>query len=87
MHTDIDDDDALKEQDTTVKSFDEQMAGWFKFVQIDDGSIPAVFHANGEDNEALNLKKSIAAAFQANFKGTSKKTEADPQSLHVAEYT
>ena len=56
-------------------------------MQIDDGSIPAVFHDNSEDSDALNFKKAIVAAFQANFKGTSKKIEADPQSLHVAEYT
>ena len=27
------------------------------------------------------------SAFQANFEGTSVKEEADPQSLHTAEYT
>ena len=63
------------------------MSGWFKFVQTEDGSVPAVFHNNGDDPTALNFKKAISAAFQANFKGTSRKIEADPQSLHVAEYT
>ena len=87
LHTDIDDDDALEERDTIVKSFDDLMTGWLKFVQTDDGSIPAVFHDNSEDSDALNFKKAIVAAFQANFKGTSNKVEADPQSLHVAEYT
>lgn len=63
------------------------MAQWFKFVQTEDGSIPAVFHPNSEDANSINFKKAITAAFQANFKGTSSKVEADPQSVHVAEYT
>ena len=63
------------------------MSGWFKFVQTEDGSVPAVIHQNAEDSDALNFKKSIVAAFQANFKGTKKKVEADLQSTHVAEYT
>ena len=63
------------------------MSGWFKYVQTEDGSIPAIFHAKGEDVAALNFKKGLTAAFQANFKGTSSKVEADPQSIHVAKYT
>ena len=74
-------------EETTVKTFDDTMSGWFKFVQTEDGSVPAVIHQNAEDSDALNFKKSIVAAFQANFKGTSRKVEADPQSIHVAEYT
>ena len=63
------------------------LEGWFKFVQTEDGSIPAVFHSNADDVQAINFKKAIVAAFQANFKGTSTKLEADSQSLHKAEYT
>ena len=63
------------------------MSGWFKFVQTEDGSVPAVFHNNEDDLASINFKRSISAAFQANFKGTSQKVEADPQSLHVAKYT
>ena len=73
--------------ETTVNTFDDMMSGWFKFVQTEDGSVPAVIHPNAEDSDALNFKKSIVSAFQANFKGTKKKVEADPQSTHVAEYT
>ena len=63
------------------------MSGWFKFVQTEDGSVPAVFHDSAEDSDSINFKKGISAAFQANFKRTSRKIEADPQSLHVSEYT
>ena len=62
------------------------MGGWFKFLQTDDGTIPAVFHPNAEDSVATNFKKTIAAAFQANFKHSAIKMEADTQSLHVAHY-
>ena len=61
-------------------------SGWFKFVQTEDGSVPAVFHSREENAEILNIKKAIAAAFQANFEGTQAKMEADPQSVHLAEY-
>ena len=68
--------------DVLIKYF----SGWFKFVQTEDGSIPAVFHSREESAEVSNIKKAIAAAFQANFKGTQAKMEADPQSVHLAEY-
>ena len=70
-----------------MKSIDEIMAGWFKFVQMEDGSIPAVFHSKTQDSQAVNFKKTIASAFQENFEGTSSKVEADPQSLYTAKYT
>ena len=39
-----------------------------------------------DDANGINFKKSIAAAFQANFKGTSEEEETDPQSKHVSHY-
>ena len=56
--------------ETVVQTFDDMMSGWFKFVQTEDGSVPAVFHNNGDDSDSVNFKKAISAAFQANFKGT-----------------
>ena len=73
--------------ETVVKTFDDLVSGWFKFLQTEDGSVPVIYHAREESSDILNLKKSITAAFQANFKGTSTKMEADPQSRHVAVYT
>ena len=35
---------------------------------------------------SIDLKKSIAAAFQANFRGTEEEKESDPQSEHIAHY-
>ena len=75
------------DEDTPVRTFDDLVSGWFKFVQTEDGSIPSVYHSRDESSETVNFKKSISSAFQANFEGTRAKEEADPQSLHVAEYT
>ena len=77
--------DGIKQE--TPRSIDNMMKGWFKFVQMEDGSIPAVFHSKSEDSAAVNFKKTIATAFQANFEGTASKMEADSQSMHKAKYT
>lgn len=69
-----------------VRSIDNLVLGWFKFLQTQDGSISAVYHSREENSNIANFKKSIAAAFQANFEKTRTKVEADPQSLHVAKY-
>ena len=73
--------------DKPVRDYNEKLAGWFQFVQTEDGSIPVTRYSREEDREIVNIKKAIVSAFQANFKGTSVKEEADQQSLHTAEYT
>ena len=62
------------------------LSQWFCFIQTDDGKVVAVQHANDEKQSAIDLKKSIAAAFQANFKGTEEEKESDPQSEHISHY-
>lgn len=59
----------------------------FYFVQTEDGSIPSTFYPRNASTEIVNIIKAIESAFQANFKGTKVKEEADPQSLHKAKYT
>jgi len=49
---------------------DKLMSQWFCFVQTADGKVVAVEHPAKENVEVVNFKKGIAAAFQANFKGT-----------------
>ena len=63
------------------------LAGWFCFVQTEDGKVVAVHHSPRESQNTVDFKRAIAAAFQANFKGTTEETESDPQSTHVAHYT
>ena len=74
---------AYRQQQTFV---DQKLSGWFCFVQTEDGKVVAVHHASNEDEVAISFKKSIAAAFQANFKGTDEEKEIDPQSDHIAHY-
>ena len=62
------------------------LSGWFFFVQTEDGSIPITLYSREDNQEVVNMKKAIVSAFQANFAGTKIKEEADPQSLHKAEY-
>ena len=65
---------------------DKLLVGWFCFVQTVEGKVVTVFHASTDDPQAVNLKKSITAAFQANFKGTEEEEEIDPQSTHISHY-
>lgn len=55
-------------------------------MQTVDGKIAEIYHSATERDEAINFKKAIAAAFQANFKGTEIEEEVDPQSIHRAHY-
>ena len=73
--------------DEAVRDYNAKMGGWFQFVQTEDGSIPVTRFSREEDREIVNIKKAVVSAFQANFEGTNVKEEADPQSLHTAEYT
>ena len=58
----------------------------FCFVRTESGKIPAVYHPETDSVEVVNTKKSIAAAFQANFRGTELEPEEDPQSAHFSHY-
>lgn len=46
-----------------------------------------MYHSPSELDDAVNFKKAIAAAFQANFQGTSEEEEEDPVSKHTSHYT
>ncbi len=46
----------------------------------------AVYHSRDDKPEIVNLKKSVAASFQSNFKQTEDEEEDDPQSKHVSHY-
>lgn len=68
------------------QSLNELLQNWFCFVQTSSGKIPAVYHPTSEPDHAVSLKKAVAAAFQANFKGTDEEDEDDPQSRHKSHY-
>ena len=61
-------------------------SGQFCFVQVENGHVVEISYEQNSHPEGVNLKKSIAAAFQANFQNQEEEEEEDPQSLHVAHY-
>ena len=61
-------------------------SGQFCFVQAENGRVVEIYYEQGSNPDGVNLKKSIAAAFQANFQNQEEEEEEDPQSLHVAHY-
>ena len=69
------------------RDFGMLLAGWFCFVQTEDGKVVTVQHSPRETEKTVDFKRAIAAAFQANFKGTSEAMESDPQSTHMSHYT
>ena len=79
-------DDAEEAQTQGMENLSSLRSKNFFFVQTDDGTIPSTSYSREEDPEVINVYKAITASFQANFKGTRVKEEADPQSLHKAKY-
>ena len=72
--------------DPPISPEDKLLSKWFCFVQTEDGKVVAVQHPRQENAEVVNFKKNIAAAFQANFKGTTDEEEEDTMSLHHSHY-
>lgn len=66
----------------------------FQFVKLSSGdnagSIPATFYNKSEEEEIVNVKKTLASNFQARYqipsRGTFAAIETDPQSLHRSMY-
>lgn len=58
----------------------------FCFVQTADGKIADVIYPQGENIQVANVKKSIASAFQANFRKDSAREEMDVSGAHRASY-
>ena len=58
----------------------------FCFIQSIEGKILSVQYSPADNREVVNIKKGIAAAFQANFKKTEVEVEQDIQSKHYAHY-
>ena len=69
--------------DSNAKS---AMSQWFCFVRNSNGKVVGILHPVDEDSDVVNFKKSIAAAFQANFAGTQDENETDSQSHHTSHY-
>ena len=68
------------------KLSDDITNNWFCYVQSTAGKILSVLYPKDDEQEIVNLKKGIVAAFQANFKSTSIEDESDSQSHHHSHY-
>lgn len=72
---------------------DSLQNGHFSFVLVTNGTnaglVPIAFYDTTEEDEIVNIKKTLAASFQAeySFVGTAARTELDPQALHNTTYT
>lgn len=68
--------------DMTVK-----MGNRFCFIRNDNGKLLSVFHSPNDTTDIVNLKKTIASAFQANFDKTATTVkEVDSLSAHTSHY-
>ena len=72
--------------DTIIAFLEDQLKGEFCYIQARDGKIVSVHFSPLENQESLNIKKAIAAVFQANFDNTKETVESDPGSSHISHY-
>lgn len=78
----------------TIDDLIVSLQGAFTFVQITEGTyagiIPVTFYDTTEEDVIVNIKKSLASAFQANLDlATTSEVvvELDPTTLHHSNYT
>ena len=64
----------------------DKLKGEFCYVQTRNGKIVSIHYSLTEDDEAINIKRGIAGAFQANFDKQKEVEELDPSSSHVSHY-
>ena len=63
------------------------MQNWFCFVrETETGKLIGVFYPDGEEEDIVNFKKSIASAFQVNLRQSEEEEETDSQSHHISHY-
>ena len=66
----------------------DKLQGEFCYVQTSDGKVVSVHYEATENDEAVNIKKSIASTFQANFQNKEGDVEeSDAGSVHTSHYT
>ena len=75
-----------KPNDTIGEFLEDQLKGEFCYVQTRDGKIASIHFSQSENQQSLNIKKGIAAVFQANFDNAEKIIESDPGSSHISHY-
>lgn len=65
----------------------DELRGELCYIQTSDGKIVAIHYGMTSSYEGINIKRSIASTFQANFDSTKQDVnEADPSSIHTSHY-
>ena len=65
----------------------DELDGEFCYVQTSDGKIVSVHHGLTDDYKGINIKRSIASTFQANFDSNKENVEeTDASSIHTSHY-
>ena len=65
----------------------DELAGELCYVQTVDGKIVAIHHEMTDSFEGVNIKRSIASIFQANYNTITKDVEeVDAGSVHTSHY-
>ena len=64
----------------------DKLKGEFCYVQMQTGRIVSIHYSPNENKEAVNIKRGIAGAFQANFDNQAEVEELDPSSSHISHY-
>lgn len=64
----------------------DELKGEFCYVQTNNGSIVSIHYSPTENEEAINVKRGITGAFQANFYNQEEVEELDPGSSHISHY-
>ena len=64
----------------------DELDGELCYVQTSNGKIVSIHHALSDSYEGINIKRSIASTFQANFDGNQDVEETDAGSIHTSHY-
>ena len=65
----------------------DELDGEFCYVQTSDGKIVSIHHALTDNYQGINIKRSIASTFQANFDSNKEDVEeTDASSIHTSHY-
>ena len=65
----------------------DELDGDFCYIQTSDGKIVSIHHALTDNYKGINIKRSIASTFQANFDSNKENVkETDASSIHTSHY-
>ena len=77
----------LTNKNQTADFIADELDGELCYVQTSDGKIVSIHHGITDNYEGINIKKSIASTFQANFNGDKEDiVETDAGSIHTSHY-